>query len=273
MRNFGNVAAKWVVATGTATILSVLLMRVMVGGSISPYNVPNPQGFKSAMLWLELAYTPDEVFKILGPVDTEAGKALRDNLDTTNGYDYAFMVSYSLFNACLIIFVTHLNTYRFTALIKLKTFMALGLILCAAMLIGDFVENLSLHELTHASSPGTISDGLMDQLMYWTRVKWGAIAIVSLMLSAGYTAYFWRIPPLLLPVGFAIVGVSLLIAISVPDARFILERIAVPHLAIVWAAALVHAGIYLKYGPNPAILPVEVSLHRHPTEDETPAQP
>lgn len=273
MRNIGNVAAKWVVATGTATILSVLLMRVMVGGGISPYNFPNPEGFKSAMLWLELAYTPDEVFKILGPIDTEAGKALRDNLDTTNVYDYAFMVSYSLFNACLIIFVTHLNTYRFTALVKLKTFMVLGLILSAAMLIGDFIENLCLHELTHASSPSAISAGVMDELMYWTRVKWGAIAVVSLMLSAGYTAYFWRIPPLLLPVGFAIVGVSLLIAISVPDARFILERVAVPHLAIVWAAALVHAGIYLKYGPNPSLLPVEVSRHPHSPGEEMPTQP
>ena len=267
MKINGRVAAKWVVATGSATILTVLIMRVMTGGDISPRQFPNSEGFQSAMLWLELAYTPEEVFKILGPFDTEGGQALRRNLDTINFYDFAFMACYSLFNACLIIFVTHLNTYRFTGLVKLRTFMILGLILSAAMLIGDIVENVTLHELTHAQDPAGISSDEMHQLMYWTRVKWGSIAVVCLMLSAGYTAYFWRIPPLFLPVGFAIAGVSGLIAISIPDARFILERVTVSHLAIVWSAALVHAGVFLKYGPPFSVQPTEAAAFLEMDED------
>jgi len=255
MKNIGRVAAKLVVATGSATVLTVLIMRVMTGGDISPHRIRNSEGFKSAMLWLELAYTPEEVFKILGPFDSEEGQALRQNLDTINVYDFAFMTCYSLFNACLIIFVSHLNTYRFTGLVKLRAFMVLGLLLSASMFIGDFVENLSLQTMTHARLPVDISSADMNQLMYWTRIKWGSIALVCLMLSAGYTAYFWRIPPLLLPVGFAIAGISGLIAISVPDARFILERVTVTHLAIVWAAALVHAGVFLKHGPPTSLRP------------------
>jgi len=255
MKNIGHLAAKWVVLSGSATVLTVLVMLVMTGGDISPYQFPNSVGFKSAMLWLELAGTPDEVFKILGPVDSDKGQALRQNLDTVNVYDFAFMACYSFFNACLIVFVTHLNTYRLTGLVKLKTFLILGIILSIAMLIGDAVENVTLHELTHAESASDITPETMTQLKYWTRIKWGSISVVCLMLSAGYTAYFWRIPPLLLPVGFAIAGVSGLIAISTPDARFILERITVAHLAIVWSAALVHAGIFLKLGPHPSLLP------------------
>ncbi len=266
MKSMGRTAAKLVVISGSATILSVLVMQVMTGGDISPHQYPNSEGFKSAMLWLELAGSPEEVFKVLGPFDSEKGEALRENLDTINVYDFAFMVCYSAFNASLIIFVTHLNTYRFTGLIKLKAFLILGLILSVAMLIGDFVENVSLHELTHAKSPTEIAASTMTQLQYWTRVKWGSISAVCLMLCAGYTAYFWRIPPLLLPVGLAIAGVSGIIAISIPDARFVLERVTVVHIAIVWSAALVHAGVFLKHGPHPSLLPPATRPLGEPSE-------
>ncbi|GMV93353.1 MAG: hypothetical protein KJ060_05670 [Candidatus Hydrogenedentes bacterium] len=255
MKSIGRAAAKLVVISGSATILSVIVMQVMTGGDISPYQYPNSVGFKSAMLWLELAGSPDEVFKVLGPFDSEKGEALRQNLDTINVYDFAFMVCYSAFNACLIVFVSHLNTYRFTGLVKLKAFLILGLILSVAMLIGDIVENMTLHELTHVETPAEISVATMTQLQYWTRIKWGSISAACLMLCAGYTAYFWRIPPLLLPVGLAVAGISGIIAISVPDARFVLERVTVVHIAIVWSAALVHAGVFLKHGPHPSLLP------------------
>jgi hypothetical protein len=268
MKDIGRVAAKWVVATGSATVLAVLIMRALTGGDISPHRYPNPEGFQSAMLWLELAYTPEEVFKILGPFDSDQGQALRRNLDTSNVYDFAFMFCYSLFNACLIIFISQLNTYRFTGLVKLRAFLILGLLLSVAMLIGDIVENVTLRDLTHAMSPADISQDQMEQLMYWTRVKWGSIALVCLMLSAGYTAYFWRIPPLLLPVGFAIAGVSALIAISIHDARFILERVTVSHLAVVWAAALVHAGVFVKYGPPSSLRPPDTTSSTKPLVDE-----
>jgi len=257
MKNIGRSAARWVVISGSATILSVLVMRVMTGGDISPHQYPNPAGFKSAMLWLELSHSPEEVFKILGPFDSEKGHALRQNLDTVNVYDFAFMACYSVFNACLIVFVSRLNTYRFTGLVKLKTFLILGLILSVSMLVGDIVENVTLKELTHSETPSSISSATMTQLEYWTRIKWGSISLVCLMLCAGYTAYFWRIPPLLLPVGLSIAGISGIIAISVPDARFILERVTVTHLAVVWSAAFVHAAVFYKFGPHPSLLPVQ----------------
>lgn len=254
MKYAGRKSAWCVVVTGAATILCVLLIRIVAGANAQPYKHPNDLGFDSAMLWLELASTPDEVFKILGPMHSARGDALRANLDTVNYYDFAFMACYSLFNACLVVFVTRLNSYRFRGLVKLKTFVVLGLILCVAMLIGDIVENFSLLALTQASSIDDITPESLVQLMYWTRIKWGAIFLVCLMLSAAYTSYFWRIPPLLLPAGLAIAGVSGLVAISIPDARGILESIALPHLAVVWAGSLVHAGLFVYRGPHPELM-------------------
>ena len=254
MRNAGRRSASCVVAMGAATILCVLIMRFAGGGNVLPYKHPNEFGFDSAMLWLELSSTPDEVFKVLGPIHSERGDTLRAALDATNIYDLAFMGCYGLFNAFLILFVTRLNSYRLRGLVKLKTFMVLGFILCMTMVIGDVVENVTLTTLTHAQSADEISMETMSQLMYWTRVKWGSLFLLCLMLSSAYTAYFWRIPPLLLPAGLAIAGVSGLLALSIPEARGIMESIALPHLAVVWAASLVHAGFFAYRGPHPDLL-------------------
>ena len=267
MKNIGRLAAVCVIVSGGATIVSVLLMRTMSGGNVQPFTMPNEAGFKSAMLWLELASTPEEVFQILGPPGSGKGRALRDNLNAANTYDYGFLVCYSLFNAFLIVFISHLNTYRFTGLIKLKTFLILGLILSCAMCIGDVVENLAIADLTQAPVVEDVNEHALQLLMYWTRVKWGSISLVCLMCSVGYTAYFRRIPPLLLPTGFAIAGISGLTAITLPDARFILDAITVPHLALVWSGAMVHAGVFAVKGPHRSLTPRYVPGAEDPSGD------
>ena len=163
----------------------------------------------------------------------------------TNYYDFGFMVCYSLFNACLIYFVTHLNIYRFRELLQLRVFMVLGFILSAAMLVGDIIENQQLLELTKAPDADGIVLGTLSSLIYWTRIKWGAIFVVALMLCSGYTAYFRRVPTLLLPAIYAVAGIAGLVAISVPMARPMLETIGAPAIALAWASSLIHATVFL----------------------------
>lgn len=242
--------ALFVVISGLATIVSVILMVTMAGKEVPPHTIPNDAGLHSTMLWFELAYTPQEIFDNLGPVNSLHGPMRRLQLDITNQYDYAFMVCYSLFNAALIYLVTHLNVYRLKSLIKLRVFLALGLLLCVAMLVGDIVENMQLLELTKIQSIEDIGrTNLMTNLVYWTRIKWGAIFVVCLMLSVGYASYFRRIPTLLLPAVYAVAGISGLIAISLADTRVVMEMLSTRAIAVAWAASLLHAGLVVVRGP------------------------
>ena len=248
-------AALCVVLSGAVTVVSIILMRMAAGPALPPYTLGNADGFKSSMVWFELATTREEIFENLGPFNSPEGQALRKQIDTTNYYDFGFMVCYSLFNASLIYFVTHLNLYRFRGLLKLRVFMALGLILSCAMLLGDFLENQQLLDLSKVHEPGGVLLSTLTALVYWTRVKWGAIFVTALMLCAGYTAYFRRIPTLMIPALYAVAGVSGLAAISLPSARPVLESISVPAITFAWVSSLCHAGVVWVRGPAAFPLP------------------
>lgn len=253
-------AAGAVVFTGVATLASLGLMHVKSGPAIPPHTLPNDAGIKSSMLWLELAVDRNEVFANLGPSNSDEGIARRRQLDTANYYDFGFMVCYSLFNASLIYFVTHLNLYRFRKLLRLRVFLGLGLILAGAMLLGDIVENLQLLRLTKAHTHEGILTSTMESLMYWTRVKWGAIFIMALMLCAGYTAYFRRVQTLLLSAVYAVAGVSGLVAISWIEARPLLESISVPAITLAWLFSLLHGAVVLVRGPQLYPIPAHMTV-------------
>ena len=264
--------ALFVVFTGLATIVSVVVMVTMAGKEVPPHKIPNDSGLHSTMLWFELAYTPQEIFDNLGPIDSPHGATRRLHLDVTNKYDYGFMVCYSLFNAALIYLVTHLNVYRLKSLIKLRVFLVFGLLLCVAMLVGDIVENMQLLELTKSLSVEDIErTNLMANLVYWTRIKWGAIFVACLMLSAGYASYFRRIPTLLLPAVYAVAGISGLIAISLADTRIVMEMLSTRAIAVGWTASLLHAGLVVVRGPVGFPLPDHLRV-RHATVGEADAQ-
>ncbi|MDZ4860229.1 MAG: hypothetical protein SGI88_14730 [Candidatus Hydrogenedentes bacterium] len=255
-------AALMVVLSGAATIVSVIVMRAAAGTELPPHSTHNPEGFRSAMLWFELAASREEVFAVLGPAHLPDGVARRKQLDTANYYDFAFMVCYSIYNACLIYFVTQLQLYRLTTLLKLRVFLALGLSLAAAMLAGDIVENVQLLAMTKAPDSVDIPDASVLTLMYWTRVKWGAIFVTCLMLCAGYASYFRRIPTLSLSAMYAVAGVTGLVSISLPNARPLLETIGSPAIALAWATSLVHAIGFLVRGPASFPLPKQAQQRR-----------
>ncbi|NUM54089.1 MAG: hypothetical protein HUU46_10635 [Candidatus Hydrogenedentes bacterium] len=256
-----------VVVTGIATIASVIVMSTMAGPEVAPHTKPNSGGFSSTMLWFELALTPREIFENLGPTNSEEGRARRLQLDITNKYDFAFMVCYSMYNASLVYLVTHLNVYRLRSLLKLRVFLALGILLSIAMLVGDIVENVQLLELTRVANADDIQESTMSSLIYWTRVKWGAIFAVCIMLSAGYASYFRRIPTLLIPAAYALAGVSGMIAISIPEARVVMEYISIHAITFAWAASLLHAILISVKGPAGFPLPDNVHVRNAETAE------
>lgn len=260
--------ALFVVVTGLATIVSVIIMVNMAGKEVPPHTMPNEGGFHSTMLWFELAYTPQEIFDNLGPINSSHGPARRVQLDIANRYDFGFMVCYSLFNAALIYLVTHLNVYRLRSLIKLRVFLVLGLLLSVTMLVGDVVENIQLLELTKVQSVADIeATNVMANLVYWTRIKWGAIFVVCLMLSAGYASYFRRIPTLLLPAVYAVAGISGLIAISLADTRIVMELLSTRAIAVAWTVSLLHAALVVARGPVGFPLPDHLHVRHAPAAE------
>ncbi len=250
MKRGVRIAAAGAVITGLATLISASLVLSL--GQPEPYQKVNAAGFTNAILWFELVDNPAEVFDVLGVPNSE-GLALRATLDQINRLDFVFLACYSLFNAALIVFVRHLNTYRFNDLLRLTTFLVLGLLLSAGMFVGDYIENGHLLAFTKAKSVADISIDDFNDLWYWTRVKWASIAGVCLMLSVGYVAYFRRIPTLLLSVAYTVAGVAICVAISLPDARWIIERYGVPVLTAAWIVSLFHAFSVLLLGVRPPL--------------------
>jgi hypothetical protein len=219
---------------------------------VKPYEKADVAGFTRAMVWFELVASPNEVFEVLGPASLPEGKDIRRELDKTNRYDFFFLSCYSLYNACLVWLVSRLNTYRFNKLLKIRAFFYLGVALAVGMFVGDLIENLRLLELTTFTDVSKVSTLTLESLQYWTRVKWGAIAAVSLMLSAAYAAYFRRIPPLLLSVAYATAGISCFIGISLLDARWLVESVTTPSLTVAWIISLLHAVSVWAFGPRPS---------------------
>ncbi|MBX7257892.1 MAG: hypothetical protein K1Y02_16135 [Candidatus Hydrogenedentes bacterium] len=253
MRSGVRVAAAWVVITGVATILTGRAIFNLP--QPTPYETNNDANMTSAMAWFELADNPAEIIDVLGPPD-DKGLERRSMLDDIDHMDYAFLICYSLYNAALIVFVRHLSTYRFNDLLKLTTFLVLGLLLALGMAVGDWIENGHLLEFTKAKTIGDISIDAFNDLWYWTRVKWGSIAGVCLMLSIAYVAYFRRIPTLLLSVLYAVAGISIFLAISIPDARWLIQGYGMNSLIAAWLLSLLHATSVLLFGVRPPLGPL-----------------
>lgn len=245
-----RLAAAGAVITGLATVVTALV--IMRLPQPEPYDKSSAAAMSSAMAWFELADNPAEVIDVLGPPDAD-GILRRDQLDAINRVDYVFLVCYSLYNAALVFFMRHLSTYRFNDLLKLTAFLILGLLLAVGMGLGDFIENGHLLEFSKAKNVNDISVDAFNDLWYWTRVKWGSIAGVCLMLSIGYVAYFRRIPTLLLSVAYAVAGISIFLAISIPDARWLVESYGLNSLIVSWLLSLVHATSVLVFGVRPPL--------------------
>jgi hypothetical protein len=229
------------VIAGTGTLVVAIALQIVPGKAPAPATMPNEPGFKTAMLWLELADSAEEVFANLGDSSQPEGQLRRRTLDTANKIDFLFLAFYSTFHACLFLLLLRSNDGgRLDALM-----LAGGLCLALCMFTGDILENIQMLQLTGYQYLEDIPDSIVAKLEFWTRVKWGAIFVAALLLS---TVYFRRFGPsvaLLIGVPYLAAGTLGLIGIFYFPARNLIEVSTLP-IAIAWGGSLVHAVLRLR---------------------------
>ncbi len=229
-------------AAGILTFLVWTLMLVMAASNPPPAVMPNEPGFQTAILWLELADNPAEIFQILGDFSSSQGQSVRKILDTMDRFDYGFMVMYSIFSASLFIFTSTLNSQKNRKFYSGKIFVNTGIFLAAAMLVGDALENVQLLKLTSYSSVESIPDSVILALKIWTRVKWFALFISCLLLGMSYSSYFGRSRGFLLALLYTTTGIFGLFALIWPPGRHFVEY-ASTLMGAAWFFSLIHSGV------------------------------
>jgi hypothetical protein len=110
-------------------------------------------------------------------------KEVRDRLNDSVNVDYGFLISYSLLNAALFLFLRGLAPAG--SWLRHPAFVTVGLILAAVMLVGDAVENQQIQACIH----GTLSGPFL--LAGFARTKWLALGIASLLLGAAFVSLPW----------------------------------------------------------------------------------
>lgn len=228
---------------GVAALAVALIMQTVLGPVPEPATIPNEPGFKTTMMWIELAGNPEEVFANLGEFSEEPGQSRRRVLDRVNHADFVFLTAYSLFMGGLVWLVNGLCEVRPKSFAKTRVFLLLGVVCIFLMFIGDIIENLQLLDLTTYEEESEVSTTTLARLQLWTRVKWGALFAVSILLASGYFDHFrfhGGAAIALLYVAAACVGS---VAISVTTFRNLIEPASAYLLASAWALSLVHAAV------------------------------
>ncbi len=233
-------ASGFAVACGLFTFVFYAIMVIRAGDNPKPATYPNAHGFETAIAWFELAATPEEVFQILGNPETDGGRKIRETMDTTNRWDFPFIIGYSAFNASLFFLLRAGNNARSRRIFKSRGVAWIGIVLGALMIVGDYVENFQLLTLTGLPNVDSVASSTMVLLNIFTRIKWASIFFAGLLLGWGYSSYFGRSWGLGLSFLFTMTAFLGVFSISVPGGRHWLEPAALL-IGAAWAISLVHA--------------------------------
>lgn len=151
--------------------LALMFMNPMVSG-------PLPKGFTVPIIALEFMKEVDDLKRFFDIVNQND---FRIKLMTANIWDYGFMVSYSLF-AMLCGLLIFLET-------RVKAIL-LGVILSLLMLVGDAIENVYLGTIIQLEDFSGTSP-LLQQLHFYTWVKWGSIGAIMMLYSIYFLQGNW----------------------------------------------------------------------------------
>ncbi len=234
----------FVLLAGIATFASMIFMIAMSGGEIArPAEYPNKEGFTQAIFWFEMVRSPEEVGSVLGDPGSPEGTKLRRVMDSTNRYDYIFMVCYPLLIAALFLFLNRRLADDGRRLQFGTALVTAGICLSAVVMFADAYENIQLFRLAAYTDLTNIDPGVITQLRIATNIKSGAITIAGLLLVYLYAVYFKKSWGILLSVIYAVSVVLGALALAVSSRRALIEPGATIGM-IGWLISTVHGGYW-----------------------------
>jgi hypothetical protein len=154
-------------------IMSIILMFVFP--SRSPSMI---EGFLTPIIAFEFIQSPEEVFQLFGPANSPERETMIRTMNRGNYLDFIYMLLYSSF-----LFAFSITCAKVTG----KKFFYTGALISVIVLIGDFLENVQLLEITSKLQTGNFEDNLF-YLKIFTWQKWGGIAAIFIVLAT----YFIR---------------------------------------------------------------------------------
>lgn len=168
MRTMMNKPFKKIGFLGIGVILmSLVLMAVFP--TTAPWMM---DGFFTPIIAFEFIGTTEEVFQFFGSPDSPEYDPMIEAMDLGNRLDFIYMVLYSLF---LLLFARQCVKLTGNRLFYLSMGLAL------VVLIGDFLENLQLLEITSKLSSGNFEEEL-QYLRIFTWQKWGGLTVYFVTL-------------------------------------------------------------------------------------------
>lgn len=232
-----------VLLSGLALLLTYFALLIGAGGNPKPFTYPNEKGFTSAIVWFEFARTPEEVFQVLGEFESDQGKEIRSVMNRMNKWDFPFMTSYSLYHACAFLFTFALARAGGRKFFNTSRYLYLGFLLSFIMLVGDIVETVQLLRLTEFPNEQSIPQFSLDLLFYFSRAKWVALGLASVLFGVNLAGHFGKRLALILPIVLTSGGIMILMGVFVFEA---LAELAVPFMALGWIGLLVYSYIYIR---------------------------
>ena len=189
---------------------------------------------------LEMASSAEDAKNLLTGEPVRAD-CIRRGMAAQVRADYLFIPAYSGLVLALFLFV---RSFWITPPRERKPWasalLILGVVLAAAMMTGDVIENLHLTSMIDlAARNHSLPNDAFDRLVLVGRLKWGALAASAFLLALAWASDSWqRLAWVLRLLGFA--AAALFIA-GLATTQSELVKAGLPVLFGFWLTALIHA--------------------------------
>jgi hypothetical protein len=155
-----------------ASVVALLILSVVLAIVHPPKPVRAMQpGLNMPVVGLELAWTTQEIWDILGDPQSDAGQKSRAAFFLGTWLDFGYITVYSL----AYLFLNLLLIHRHGAA---KGWIYLSIILVAVTAVGDVIENMAIFNIIEAGTE-SLAEQHLPQLIVFTRVKWLFLGLLA----------------------------------------------------------------------------------------------